>query len=377
MKFASRALFALVFTLAVCASSARAAGGGAQPISAGVSFTSDLLSNFWHRSTVMRAMVYVPARCVKATPACPVLYHLPGYGSSLAQSWSHLSDYNSIGKRHPNLAMTQVFLDPNFMGGFQYFTDSENYGPWNSALTQEFIPYLERKFHMGGDARGRFLVGASSGGWAVLWLQVSNPQFFNGVWTISPDPSDFRYFYQVDITPGSKDNFYYRSNGSLRPLMRGDSISMKALMQTVDDNPRVGGIISSYEWSWSPKGPDGLPLRFFDRSTGKLIEKTLEAWQNFDIHSVLLADLDNLRAQLAGKINLYVGSIDTFFYNQPGAALCSFLHAEGFHSNCHVIPGRDHSNVILPFTLYPHGLHYYLTLHSVQRWNAALASQAP
>src|SRR5262249_38501972 len=90
----------------------------------------------------------------------------------------------ALAYRGRRLAMAHVFLDPSVNGGYSYFTDSENNGPWNSALTQEFIPYVEELLGVGGSGRMRFLEGHSSGGWTVMWLQVSNPDFFGAVWAI-------------------------------------------------------------------------------------------------------------------------------------------------------------------------------------------------
>src|SRR5262249_62393515 len=104
---------------------------------------------------------------------------------------------------------------------------------------------------------------------------------------LAPDPLAFQHFYQVDLTPGSTDNFYTKPNGSPRYLTRRGNITMRSLMQTVDNDPAQGGIISSYEFAWSPRGADGLPQRFFDRDDGSLDQDTLAASQGYDLGSGL------------------------------------------------------------------------------------------
>ena len=321
-----------------------------------ISYTSGLLSQFWGAPTEMKAAAFVPVGCRQAAVKCPVLYHLPGYGGSLRTAWSTLRDFARPSARVPRLAMAHVFLDPSFHGGYSYFTDSENNGPWDSALTQEFIPYVEGLLDVGGSGAHRFLEGVSSGGWTVMWLQVSNPDFFRAVWAIAPDPLDFRHFYEVDVTPGSTDNFYTKPDGSPRFLTRGGDITMKRLMQHVDNHPSRGGIISSYEFAWSPRGPDGLPLRFFDRRDGRLVEPTLGAWQAFDVHTVLAAGGEALRGALAGKINIYCGTEDDFFYNEPTAAMCAFLRRNHYVAVCRLVPGATHDTILFPSNLAPAGL---------------------
>lgn len=366
------ALVALVVVLTLAARSAPAAGPTAANLRL-VDFTSDRLSAFWGRPIVMKAAVFVPRRCMRAGVRCGVLYHLPGYGGSIAAAWSTVAVYARMSANSPRLAMAHVFLDPSFNGGYSYYTDSANDGPWDSALTQELIPYVEDRFGIGGVPESRFLVGHSSGGWTVMWLQVSNPDFFRAVWAISPDPLDFRHFYEVNATPGSGDNFYTDRAGRPRYLRRDHGVTMKRLMQTIDDDPAHGGIISSYEFAWSPRGPDGLPLRFFDRADGTLDQATLGAWQAFDVHTVLRDGGPTLRDALAGKINIYCGTQDDFFYNEPTSATCRFLRASHYRAVCRLVAGRTHGSIFFPSSLYPMGLEHLVLEQATGIWRRETA----
>src|SRR5262249_49229418 len=308
--------------------------------------------------------------CRRSTTPCAAFYHLPGYGGSLDSAWSTLADFARLSARFRRLAMAHVFIDPSVNGGYGYFTHSPNNGPWNSALTREFIPYIEEQFGVGGSAPSRFLEGASSGGWTVTWLQVSNPDFFRAVWAVAPDPLDFRHFYQIDVTPGSTDNLYSRPNGALLYLTRRRDITMQHLMQQVDDDPTQGGIISSYEFAWSPRGEDGLPLRFFYRTEGSLVESPLEAWQAYDVHTVLSAGGEPLRRALAGKLHIYCGTQDDFHYNEPTAAICRFLEQNHYAAVCKLVPGRTHSTVFAPSSLYPSGLAHLIVARASTIWRS-------
>lgn len=364
----SLALVAIVATLvAITPRSAPAAAPSAADLRI-VTFTSDRLSGFWGRPIEMKAAAFVPPRCMGAQGRCAVLYHLPGYGGSLANAWSTVREFARLSSRVPRLAMAHVFIDPSFNGGYSYFTDSQNNGPWDSALTREFIPHIEQLLDAGGSPGSRFLVGHSSGGWTVMWLQVSNPDFFGAVWAIAPDPLDFRHFYNVDVTPGSMDNFYTKPDGGPRYLKRDHSVTMRRLMQHIDDDPMQGGIISSYEFAWSPRGSDGLPLRFFDRGDGTLDEPTLDAWQAFDVHAVLSEGGTTMRDALDGKIHVYCGTQDDFFYNQPTRAMCRFFRENHYRAVCRLVPGRTHASVLSPSSLYPRGLRHLVLGEAAGLW---------
>src|SRR5262249_45490533 len=100
--------------------------------------------------------------------------------------------------------------------------DSANNGPCGRALTDELIPYVEKTFRAIGQPGARFVTGHSSGGWSSLWLQVTYPDFFGGVWSTSPDPVDFHDFQRINIyNPG--ENCFRNDAGAQRPLgRRGD-----------------------------------------------------------------------------------------------------------------------------------------------------------
>ncbi len=103
--------------------------------------------------------------------------------------------------------MIYVVLDPNCRLGHHVFADSANNGPCGRALIEELIPYIETKYRGIGTGQARFVTGHSSGGWSSLWLQITYPDDFNGVWSTSPDPVDFRDFQRIDLTKPDANMF--------------------------------------------------------------------------------------------------------------------------------------------------------------------------
>src|SRR5262249_37190358 len=138
------------------------------------------------------------------------------------------------------------------------------------------------------------------------------------------------------------------------------STTMQELMQTIDDDPSQGGIISSYEFAWSPRAADGLPARFFHRDDGSLVQDTLQAWQAYDVEQVLDRGGRPLRAALSGKIHIYCGARDDFFYNEPTSDLCRFLRGAHYSAVCRIVPGRTHGSVFDPTSSYPLGLRHLI-----------------
>src|SRR5690606_23745056 len=84
----------------------------------------------------------------------------------------------------------------------------------------ELIPTVDQKYRTIAQATARFLTGHSSGGWASLWLQVNYPDEFGGVWSLAPDPVDFRSFQNVDLYADPPLSLFKDPHGAARPIAR-------------------------------------------------------------------------------------------------------------------------------------------------------------
>jgi len=327
-----------------------------------VEFTSPLLSAFWKRPVVLRAAVLTApdseAIPTRAGPAFRAVYHVPGWGAGYRQGLTRGRDELRMARSAGEHGAVHVWLDPEFPTGHPAFTNSANNGPWDDALVRELIPYLERRFHLLPEARGRFLTGHSSGGWATLWLQVRHPDFFGGTWSTSPDPVDFGDFVGVDLRPGSRDNLYHAADGSPRPFVRAEGREVGSLeaFTRIEMVLGPGGQMQSFEAVFGPRGADGAPARAFDRETGALDPEVLRAWAAYDIRALLERRWAELGPQLHGKLHVMVGGADTFHLEGPTQRLCAFLRRAGSDATCEVVPGRGHFDLFGPYETYPDGL---------------------
>ena len=176
---------------------------------------SDLLSDFYGSEVKHGACVIVPdGYDQNREEPYPVLYWIGGFGSDhyggrYMKMMFTASDYDD--------QICRVILNAQAYTGHHTFTDSANNGPRMTALMQEWIPYIEEKYNLGGSGSNRYLSGHSSGGWTALWLQVKNPDFFGGTWSLAPDPIDFHFFQTIDLY-SENANMYVDSEGSDRPI---------------------------------------------------------------------------------------------------------------------------------------------------------------
>jgi Putative esterase len=311
-----------------------------------IDFVSPTLSRFWGRPVTLRGWVVTPPDYA-AHPGrrYPTVYYTHGFGGTLGSvhdvavaRWDEMK----TGKAPP---MIWVGLDQTSPTGTSEFVDSVNNGPWGLALTSELIPDLERQYRMDAKPSGRLLTGHSSGGWAVLWLQVNYPKLFGGAWPTSPDPSDFHDFLGIDLYAPSA-NVYRKPDGTPWPLAREKG----EMLVSVEDFTRrevvlgeYGGQLASFEWVFSPRDGDGRPVQMFDRTTGAVAPAVIAYWkERYDVAEHLRRHWPELRRDLDGKIHLTVGAADTFYLDGAAHRLEAMMKALGAKTDFRYVEGRGH-----------------------------------
>ena len=217
-----------------------------------------------------------------------------------------------------------------------YLVNSVNHGPYQDAITNELIVELERGFRMIPKSYARLLTGGSTGGYEALSAQVHQPDFYGGTWVFYPDPIDFRALFQVNIyedenafkAPGyywlAPDRYAFHADDG-QPLQ-----SMRQLSQLHDalgTKGRSGEYLEAWEAAFGPIGSDGYPRPLWNRATGKIDREVAAYWrdQGYDLRHHLEKNWKTIGPSLVGKIHLYCGDMDNYFFNLPVYMLESFL----------------------------------------------------
>jgi hypothetical protein len=309
-----------------------------------VELRSDLLSQFHGRDVIMRAVVILPKDYDK-TPQrqYPVLYWIDGFGSNyrsarrMAAQWDRNEHADDI---------VRVVLDASCYGGHHVFADSANNGPRGTALVEELIPHLEQQFRLAQEPTARFLSGHSSGGWSSLWLQVAYPDTFGGVWSIAPDPVDFHDFQQIDLYAPNA-NMYVDETGQKRALARrgGQPVVRYEDFARMEVVVGEGGQLRSFEWVFSPRGADGLPLALYDRKTGAIDPEVAKSWRPYDIRLRIEENWETLEPKLTGKVYVVMGDQDDFYLDGATVRLKETMERLGSDARIDVIAGGTHGSV--------------------------------
>ena len=273
---------------------------------------SVLLSEFYGRDVWLNAAVTLPASYHEHPDRrYPAVFSIPGFGGT------HRGGRRAGPARESNaqgVEFLRVTLDPSCPLGHHVFADSANNGPVGRALIEELIPEFDRRFRSVSDSRARFVTGHSSGGWSSLWLQVTYPETFGGVWSTAPDPVDFRDFQRINLyQPGV--NMYVDEEGERRPLAfrRGQVALWYEDFDWMEHVLGPGGQLHSFEAVFSPRGEDGRPLRVWDRRIPAWSTRPPPATGSRTTFASSWNETgETLGPQLAGKLSVFMGSEDTF-----------------------------------------------------------------
>ncbi|MET1056897.1 MAG: alpha/beta hydrolase-fold protein [Pedobacter sp.] len=271
---------------------------------------SVLLSKFHHGSKTISAAVLLPEKYyTEPRRKFPVRYEVSGYGGN----YHRYSGYSKPAPLMDTTACIVVYLDGECALGHSVYANSDNNGPWGDALTKELIPAVEKTYRCDG---ARFLYGHSSGGWSVLWLQSHYPKVFDGCWSSSPDPVDFRSFERVNLY--DHQNMFYGKDGSLNQTGTVDGVFPWFSMRNTYQMEKViyrGEQMHSFDAVFSKKGADGQPLRICNDLTGEIDTTVFNHWKNYDISLYLRTNWNQLKGDLDGKVMVSVGTYDNFYLN--------------------------------------------------------------
>ncbi len=298
-----------------------------------VKLQSELLSKFWGRPIYLRAGVVLP-RDFEREPErrYPVWVMIGGYGSRFTGAGRLARDSMWLADGTPRMIAIQ--LDGAGPYGDPYQVNSANNGPYGDAITQELIPFIEKKYRGIGAGHARFLSGGSTGGWVSLALQIFYPDYFNGAWSFCADGVDFRGFQLINIYEDK--NAYVNRHGFERPGMRdldGDvnytvrhECQMENVLGSGDNWAQSGGQWGAWNATYGPRGADGRPVPLWEPKTGELNRAVVEHWKKYDLRMVLEQNWPTLAPKLKGKLHIWMGTADNYFLDKGMRQMESFLN---------------------------------------------------
>lgn len=302
---------------------------------------SDLLSRAKGRDVTLRAGIALPAGWDDPNHRrriFPAIYVVPGFGGRRDAAASMARLLSEPGTRDLVPQAAWVVLDPECPLGHHGFVDSAANGPWGTALVEELVPELERRFRLVRRPEGRVVTGHSSGGWSALWLQLEHPDTFGACFASSPDPVDFSRFQLSDLYADT--SVFTDSEGKERPSYRvplmkqfdkvcmtvREEVSMERVLGPARDS---GEQWDSWAAAWSAVDPaTKLPRPLFDPLTGTIDRGVVRnEWSRYDIAARVRADPARFVPLFRERVRLLCGGRDGFYLERAVAGLQEALKA--------------------------------------------------
>ena len=305
-------------------------------------FRSEKLSDFWGRDTYLGAWILLPDGFDEHPNAhYPVVVYQDHYYAGFRflpfttlppdpkspnaaremAGYRFYQDWTS--GRLPRVIMVYV-QNANPYYDDSYVVDSANVGPYGSAINEELIPAIEKKYRGIGQGWARATFGGSTGGWEAAATQIFYPDMFNGAYVACPDPVDFHAYQNVNLYDDT--NAFHRSSDFGEIPIAADRKPDGSIIANTGPEYAYEYVLGTHgrsteQWDiwqavFSPAGPDGYPAEIINSLTGKINKATLAYWHDhYDLTAILKRDWATLGPKLEGKLHFAVGDGDTYFLN--------------------------------------------------------------
>ena len=325
-------------------------------------FKSDKLTKFWGRDTYLGAWILLPDGFEEHPDAkYPLVVYQDHYHAASGPAFNpnppsagrggrggrggdngyrFFQDWTS--GRLPRVIMIYV-QNANPYYDDSYVVDSANVGPYGSAINEELIPAIERKYRGIGLGWARATYGGSTGGWEAAATQVFYPEMYNGAYAACPDPVDFHAYQNVNLYDYS--NAFYLAGDFAQIPIGGDRKPDGTIIATMPGEYAFEYVLGTHgrsteQWGiwqavFSPASADGYPAEIIDPLTGAIDKQVLAYWHDhYDLAAILKRDWATLGPKLEGKLHFAVGDGDTYFLNNAVHLLQNQLEAtENPHSD--------------------------------------------
>jgi hypothetical protein len=305
-------------------------------------FRSEKLSAFWGRDVWLGAWILLPDGFDEHPEArYPVIVYQDHYhvGIGPAQFQTAKPDPRSpsfqreqngyrlyqdwMSNRLPRVILVYV-QNANPYYDDSYVVDSANVGPYGSAINDELLPWIEKKYRGIGQGWARATYGGSTGGWEALATQVFYPDTYNGAYVACPDPVDFHAYQNINLYDYT-NAFQLKGDFAALPIA-GDRKTDGTIIATAEGEFAYEFVLGTHgrsteQWDiwqavFSPQGADGYPAQIIDPVSGAIDKKVLEYWHDhYDLAAIMKRDWATLGPKLEGKLHIAVGDADTYFLN--------------------------------------------------------------
>jgi enterochelin esterase family protein len=269
-----------------------------------------------------------PSYAREAERLYPVIYWLAGYAATGEMLFQGGPWQPGLGARldrlvDEGLMGEAIVVAPDGFtrwGGGQYL-DSPASGAYETHLTSEVVPEIDRRFRTRATRDARGIGGKSSGGFGALVLAMRHPDLFAAVASHAGD-----MYFELSVLPdvGRAARALRRHGGVAGFLAQlGPSEPMRP-----DDFTAIMMLALAASYSPDPARPGGVALPF-DVDTGEIDEAVWRRWKQHDPVEMVRAPAHAEALQRMKLLYLDAGTRDEHNLDLGARILASRLRALG------------------------------------------------
>ena len=296
-----------------------------------------LRAGFSVQQATQRFLVGLPPGYWTSGKRYPLLFVSHGFSGS---RWANLDCYRIWREEMKLRPMILVSLESNGDYGHHLFLNSEANGPRMRVLTEEVVPYIERRYRSQGQ---RVVYGQSSGGWTAISLLRRAPPVFAGAVATGPDPLTLQDWWM-----GPNQNLFTQPDGSPRMFAESIGLTMRTLVDREVDT-RSFGQFAAFLACFSRARPEQEPMPFqspFDLVSGAFQPQVWADWQDNDQSLWVQAHPDQARQNFANRLALFVGNRDEFGLYPTTLRFSHTLDRLKIPHRLRVIEGAGHTDYL-------------------------------
>lgn len=285
-----------------------------------------LKDNPLHDPALRSIAIFQPAQA-SSGKRLPVVYYLPGYGSSpdgfISESnvWIHFTQ--RLADEVTPLVL--VVVDGRTRWGGSQYLNSTAQGNYEDYVCDEVVRVVEARFPIETNGVRRIIAGHSSGGFGALRLGIARKKFFDAVVALSPD-SDFPVSHLCRVQMAGVSNaptteINQLASGELPQPKNGDLTYAVGLSAAYA--PRGKLYPGQFDWIYDSNGVfrEGIWQRWLNNDPLTIVRQEPQAFSSSQAVYLDGAAHDEFVANIGAR-KIYEAltrhSLHSAFYEPPG-----------------------------------------------------------
>jgi pimeloyl-ACP methyl ester carboxylesterase len=203
--------------------------------------------------------IFLPPSYDRSETRYPVVYFLPGFGSSAAGEYDFFSAQELADQMASGKLKEMILVVPNGANVLQgsFFVNSPVTGNWEDFIVKDVVEYMDANYRTLPKPEGRGIGGYSMGGFGAINLAMRHPDLFSAVYLISA-----ALFDEQGLQDSHMFNAPNKPRAFLETMAEIKQMPREPALHAMGSLEGAQGFAMAYGAAFAPHSQLGLP--YFD-----------------------------------------------------------------------------------------------------------------